>query len=88
MRLLLTSGAVGCYMCAGEILDKLVSTLPPPKDMEAVDEKEKLLAIAIVGRPNVGELDLSRQGRASLLGGSGRVGSSTGKRGDRAGQAC
>lgn len=40
---------------AGEMLDKLVSTLPPPKNMEAEDEKDKPLAIAIVGRPNVGE---------------------------------
>jgi hypothetical protein len=45
-------------MCVytGEMLDKLVGTLPPPKDMETVDEKDKPLAIAIVGRPNVGEL--------------------------------
>jgi hypothetical protein len=44
-----------CFCNAGEMLDKLVGTLPPPKDMETVDEKEKPLAIAIVGRPNVGE---------------------------------
>jgi predicted GTPase len=37
------------------MLDKLVGSLPPPKDMETVDEKDKPLAIAIVGRPNVGE---------------------------------
>lgn len=39
----------------GEMLDKLVATLPPPKVMEAVDERDKPLAVAIVGRPNVGE---------------------------------
>jgi hypothetical protein len=44
-----------CFCDAGEMLDKLVGTLPPPKDMETVDGKEKPLAIAIVGRPNVGE---------------------------------
>jgi predicted GTPase len=42
-------------MHAGEMLDKLVGTLPPPKDMETVDESDKPLAVAIVGRPNVGE---------------------------------
>ncbi|KAF6250889.1 P-loop containing nucleoside triphosphate hydrolase protein [Scenedesmus sp. NREL 46B-D3] len=42
----------------GEMLDKLVGTLPPPKDMESIDEKDKPLAIAIVGRPNVGKSSL------------------------------
>eukprot|EP00878_Enallax_costatus_P023248 GHUV01024717.1.p1 GENE.GHUV01024717.1~~GHUV01024717.1.p1 ORF type:complete len:327 (+),score=101.97 GHUV01024717.1:120-1100(+) len=40
------------------MLDKLVATLPPPKNMEEVDEKDKPLAVAIVGRPNVGKSSL------------------------------
>lgn len=40
----------------GELLDTLVATLPPPQGMEQEDEEDKPLAIAIVGRPNVGEL--------------------------------
>jgi GTP-binding protein len=39
----------------GEMLDQLVSALPPPKGMETEDEDDKPLSIAIVGRPNVGE---------------------------------
>lgn len=39
----------------GELLDQLAATLPPPAGMEAEDDKDKPLAIAIVGRPNVGE---------------------------------
>jgi GTP-binding protein len=39
----------------GELLDQLVASLPAPKGMEQEDEKDKPLAIAIVGRPNVGE---------------------------------
>lgn len=39
----------------GELLDQLVGTLPPPKGMEKEEEDDKPLAIAIVGRPNVGE---------------------------------
>lgn len=42
------------------MLDKLVATLPPPKDMEEVDETDKPLAVAIVGRPNVGEWSLQK----------------------------
>jgi GTP-binding protein len=41
----------------GEMLDVLVATLPPPTSMEVEDSvADKPLAIAIVGRPNVGEL--------------------------------
>lgn len=39
----------------GELLDALVETLPAPTGMEMEDESDKPLAIAIVGRPNVGE---------------------------------
>jgi hypothetical protein len=46
----------------GELLDAMVGTLPAPKGMEEEDEKEKPLAIAIVGRPNVGECGCRRMG--------------------------
>lgn len=46
----------------GELLDQLVSSLPAPKGMEQEDEKDKPLAIAIVGRPNVGEWGSDRGG--------------------------
>lgn len=42
----------------GEMLDVLVAGLPPPARMESedlTDASAKPLAIAIVGRPNVGE---------------------------------
>ena len=39
----------------GELLDALVRGLPPPKGMEVEEQTDKPLAIAIVGRPNVGE---------------------------------
>eukprot|EP00775_Hariotina_reticulata_P007231 gene7231-7444_t len=42
----------------GEMLDKLVSSLPPPMSLETVDERDKPLSIAIVGRPNVGKSSL------------------------------
>lgn len=51
----------------GELLDQLAASLPPPAGMEAEDEKDKPLAIAIVGRPNVGEC-LSWGGRESCGG--------------------
>lgn len=59
----------------GEMLDKLVATLPPPSNMEEVDQNDKPLAVAIVGRPNVGE-----QGWAAVivgLSGVGRLGFGT-----------
>lgn len=43
----------------GEMLDKLIASLPPPKSLETVDERDKPLSIAIVGRPNVGEYGFS-----------------------------
>jgi hypothetical protein len=38
----------------GEMLDALLSRLPPPASMDKEAEADKPLAIAIVGRPNVG----------------------------------
>lgn len=39
----------------GEVLDALLATLPPPRVVEDEDASARPLAIAIVGRPNVGE---------------------------------
>ncbi len=39
----------------GEMLDALVKSLPPPRSLEQVEGGKEPLAIAIVGRPNVGE---------------------------------
>ena len=39
----------------GDLMEQLVDLLPPPKLAEAVDESDKALAVAIVGRPNVGK---------------------------------
>lgn len=50
----------------GEMLEALVRSLPPPRDMAAVDASSaKPLAIAIVGRPNVGERGGGMDGRLS-----------------------
>jgi len=42
----------------GEMLEALVSSLPPPKTREEVDVEDEPLAIAIIGRPNVGKSSL------------------------------
>ena len=39
----------------GDMLDALMRTLPPPRSLEQVEGDSAPLAIAIVGRPNVGE---------------------------------
>lgn len=39
----------------GEMLDALMDVLPPPRSLEQEDATSRPLAIAIVGRPNVGE---------------------------------
>lgn len=39
-------------------MEQLVSSLPPPKSSEAVPAPEAPLAVAIVGRPNVGKSSL------------------------------
>lgn len=39
----------------GELLDKLVSLLPPPTSLEGEDDADEKLRVAIIGRPNVGE---------------------------------
>ncbi len=38
----------------GELLDSLATVLPPPSSLEAEEAGERPLAVAIVGRPNVG----------------------------------
>jgi hypothetical protein len=38
----------------GEMMDALVGTLPPPAAGPAEDDEDAPLAVAIVGRPNVG----------------------------------
>lgn len=43
---------------SGDLLDTLVSTLPPPRSAEEVETGEPPLGIAIVGRPNVGKSSL------------------------------
>lgn len=42
----------------GEVLDALLATLPPPRSVEDEDASARPLAIAIVGRPNVGKSSL------------------------------
>mmetsp|Transcript_35551 Transcript_35551/g.100626 ORF Transcript_35551/g.100626 Transcript_35551/m.100626 type:complete len:628 (-) Transcript_35551:196-2079(-) len=42
----------------GEMMDALSVTLPPPKTREEVDVEDEPLAIAIIGRPNVGKSSL------------------------------
>lgn len=42
----------------GELLDALVKRLPPPKSTQEQDISEQPLAVAIVGRPNVGKSSL------------------------------
>lgn len=42
----------------GELLDALMETLPAPKSLEQEDAAVKPLAIAIVGRPNVGKCSI------------------------------
>ncbi len=39
----------------GEVLDALLSALPPPTSLEPDSSTDAPLAVAIVGRPNVGE---------------------------------
>ncbi len=39
----------------GEMLDALAELLPPPTGLEQEDDDAKALAVAIVGRPNVGK---------------------------------
>ena len=39
----------------GDLMEQLVALLPPPKEAEAIDKDDKALAVAIVGRPNVGK---------------------------------
>lgn len=42
----------------GDLMDQLVHSLPPPKSEEHVPEGQEPLAVAIVGRPNVGKSSL------------------------------
>jgi GTP-binding protein len=39
----------------GDMLEALLASLPAPKSLQAVEEQEGPLAVAIIGRPNVGE---------------------------------
>ena len=39
----------------GDLMEQLVGMLPPPKSAEEVDASDKALAVAIIGRPNVGK---------------------------------
>ncbi|CAK0734487.1 hypothetical protein CVIRNUC_000438 [Coccomyxa viridis] len=39
----------------GDLMEQLVGMLPPPKSAEEVDSSDKALAVAIIGRPNVGK---------------------------------
>lgn len=39
----------------GDLMEQLVALLPPPKTSEAIDSSDKALAVAIIGRPNVGK---------------------------------
>ena len=59
----------------GEMLDVLAKMLPPPTGAEQDDDPDRPLAVAIVGRPNVGELWGSgrgmREGREAILEGLG-----------------
>ena len=36
-------------------MEQLIALLPPPKNPEAVESADKALAVAIIGRPNVGK---------------------------------
>jgi hypothetical protein len=36
-------------------MEQLIALLPPPKNPEAVESSDKALAVAIIGRPNVGK---------------------------------
>jgi hypothetical protein len=64
----------------GELLDQLVGTLPPPKGMEKEEEDDKPLAIAIVGRPNVGECGCWHGWRGGAGGGRPPPGGGGGRR--------
>lgn len=50
----------------GELLDSLATVLPPPRSLEVEEAGERPLAVAIVGRPNVGEW--AGEGRAGVQG--------------------
>ena len=39
----------------GDLMEQLVGMLPPPKSAAEVDASDKALAVAIIGRPNVGK---------------------------------
>ena len=39
----------------GDLMEQLVGMLPAPKSAEEVDSSDKALAVAIIGRPNVGK---------------------------------
>ena len=39
----------------GDLMEQLVALLPPPKTSEASEASDKSLAVAIIGRPNVGK---------------------------------
>jgi ribosome biogenesis GTPase A len=43
----------------GDLLDRLSSSLPPPRLDDAADEEQELpMRVAIIGRPNVGKSSL------------------------------
>ncbi len=42
----------------GELMEQLMGSLPPPKSSDRVDAPDAPLAVAIVGRPNVGKSSL------------------------------
>ena len=42
----------------GELMEQLMASLPPPKSSESVAAPDAPLAVAIVGRPNVGKSSL------------------------------
>ncbi len=39
----------------GDLMEQLMALLPPPKTSEATESTDKALAVAIIGRPNVGK---------------------------------
>lgn len=39
----------------GDLMEQLMALLPPPKTSEATESMDKALAVAIIGRPNVGK---------------------------------